>query len=218
MKTLLIACDFDGTITQRDTLHVVVEHFGEPGLWDTFDAPLREGRMTVEKAMEAEFAAVRATPDAVRQVVGTHAPIRDGFAQLVRWCAERGHRFVVMSNGFRSVITQVLADADLDHLPVIANDATFSSEGTTIHWSDRGERCELCGRPCKRQPLRELHQGERVVFIGDGISDRCVSGVADVLFARDFLADHCVSTGTAFHPFVDFHDVRRQLAAAEVAA
>jgi 2-hydroxy-3-keto-5-methylthiopentenyl-1-phosphate phosphatase len=218
VKPLLIACDFDGTITQRDTLHVVVERYGEADLWATFEVPLREGRMTVEEAMEAEFAAVRATPDEVRDTVRTHAPVRDGFAQLVTWCEARGHRFVVMSNGFRSVIAPVLADAGLDHLPIVANDATFRIEGTTIHWSDRGERCGVCQRPCKRQPLRELHRGEEVVFIGDGISDRCVSAVADVVFARDFLAEHCSSVGTAFHAFSDFHDVRRHLEAAEVAA
>ncbi len=211
MKPLLIACDFDGTITQRDTLHVVVEELGDTGLWETFDVPLREGRMTVEQAMEAEFAAVRATPEQVREAVATLAPVRDGFGELVHWAEGKGHRVVVMSNGFRSLIEPVLAHAGLSRLPVIAHDATFAPDGTTIHWSDRGERCTICDRPCKRQPLREISNGESVVFIGDGISDRCVSGVADVLFARDFLADHLTTTGTSFHPFDDFHDVLAEL-------
>ena len=34
MKNLHIFSDFDGTITQRDTLHVIVEAFGERALWD----------------------------------------------------------------------------------------------------------------------------------------------------------------------------------------
>ncbi len=218
MKPLLIACDFDGTITQRDTLHVVVEELGDTGLWETFDVPLREGRMTVEQAMEAEFAAVRATPQQVHDTVATLAPVRDGFGELVQWAERKGHRVVVMSNGFRSVIEPVLAHAGLSRLPVIANDATFTLDGTTIHWSDRGVRCEICDRPCKRQPLREISRGEPVVFIGDGISDRCVSGMVGIVFARDFLAEHLTDQNAPFHPFNDFHDVLGELTRMERAA
>ena len=68
METLLIACDFDGTITQRDTLHLIVEEFGTRGLWDTIEPRLRSGEVTLEEAMQEEFATVRATPE---QVIAT---------------------------------------------------------------------------------------------------------------------------------------------------
>ncbi len=218
MKPLLIACDFDGTITQRDTLHVIVESYGERGLWERLEPRLRVGEITVEQAMQEEFAAVRATPDQVRQAVREHAPIRDGFGEWVDWCAGLGHRLIVLSNGFRSVIEPVLADAGLGHLEVVAHDARFGPDGCELVWSDRGERCGLCGRPCKREPLRERWQGERLIYLGDGISDRCVSLMADAVFARDGLAEHLADRDVAFTPFDDFHDVRRVLASLDVAA
>ena len=83
METLLIACDFDGTITERDTLHVIVEEFGTRGLWGAIEPRLRAGEVTLEQAMQEEFASVRATPEQVREVVLAGAGLRPGFTRLV---------------------------------------------------------------------------------------------------------------------------------------
>lgn len=211
MKPLLIACDFDGTITQRDTLHVIVEHFGERERWDDIEPLLRSGEMTVEQALQAEFDTVSATPVEVAAVVAEHAPIRDGFATFVEWAHAHGHEVVVCSNGFRSVISPVLERAGVGHLEVVANDARFTAHGTTIVWDERGARCELCDRPCKRRPIAERREGRATVLIGDGISDRCAAGAVDVVFARAGLASDLAEAGRAFTPFATFHDVRSAL-------
>jgi len=213
VKPLLIACDFDGTITQRDTLHVIVETYGAVNLWAELEPRLQSGEITVEQAMKEEFAAVYATPAQVREAVREHAPVRPGFSDFVRWCEQAGHRLVIFSNGFRSVIGPVLHDAGLGHLEVVAHDAVFSVAGCRLIWSERGTRCELCGRPCKRQPLRERWHGEQLVYLGDGISDRCVSLLADVIFARDGLAEHLAGEGVAYVPFDDFHQIQAHLEA-----
>jgi 2-hydroxy-3-keto-5-methylthiopentenyl-1-phosphate phosphatase len=207
----LIACDFDGTITRRDTLHLVVDHYGDRSMWDRLDGPLRRGEMTVEEAMQREFATVRATPAQVLELVSREAGVRDGFAEFAAWAERGGHRLVVMSNGFRTVIDHVLGGLALGHLPVVSHDAAFDPEGTRLLWSDRGERCGLCGRPCKRSELAAVRGEDTVVYLGDGISDRCVSGAADVLFARSGLAEWLGEQGRAFHPFEDFHSVMRDL-------
>lgn len=213
VKPLLIACDFDGTITQRDTLHVLVEHFGEADLWDELGPRLHAGLITVEQAMQLEFDQVRVSPRRARAAIREHAPLRSGFVEFAAWCRAEGHRLFVLSNGFRSVIEPLLDDAGLGYLEVVAHDAAFSEAGTQLLWSDRGVRCELCDRPCKRHPLRERWDGETVVLVGDGISDRCVAGLADVVFARDFLAEHLDAAGAPYHPFDDFHQVRAALTA-----
>jgi 2-hydroxy-3-keto-5-methylthiopentenyl-1-phosphate phosphatase len=207
----LIACDFDGTITRRDTLHLIVEHFGDRSVWDRIEPDLRAGRVSIEEAMEAEFATVRAEPGAVLEVVRREAGVREGFGRFVAWAEAAGHRLVVFSNGFRVVIEDVLERAGAGHLPVYCHDAEFSPAGTRLVWSARGEVCGLCGRHCKRHELEGVREGDRVVYLGDGISDRCVSGAADVLFARDTLADWLVEQGRPYVPFEDFDDVREHL-------
>jgi 2-hydroxy-3-keto-5-methylthiopentenyl-1-phosphate phosphatase len=53
-----------------------------------------------------------------------------------------------------------------------------------------------------------------MVFIGDGRSDFCVSGRADLLFARDKLAAYARSRAVPHHEFSDFHNITATLAAA----
>jgi 2-hydroxy-3-keto-5-methylthiopentenyl-1-phosphate phosphatase len=126
----------------------------------------------------------------------------------VDFAHEEGHRLVIMSAGFRSVIDQVLGDLGLGHLEVVSNEAIFSEDGCELVFSDdRGEVCTLCDRRCKRHALRVRHEGERIVFVGDGISDRCVSGMADLVFARSYLAEWLDERGEPYVPFEDFHQV-----------
>ncbi len=218
MKALLIACDFDGTVTQRDTLHVIVEAFGDPQVWDSLEPALHAGEMTVEDALTRQFATVRATPEDVRRQVMARAPLRRGFVEFAGWARDVGHEVIVLSNGFRSVIDPVLGDAGLGDLEVVANDCTFSLDGATIRWDDRGPRCASCDRPCKRAPLAERRSGRATVMIGDGISDRCVADVADRVFARDFLARDLASRGRSFTHYDDFDQVRAGLARMEAAS
>ena len=210
---ILIACDFDGTITRHDTLHLIVNRFGDPAMWDTLEGPLRRVEITVEEAMQREFDSVRASTDAVLDHLSTAAGIRDGFPEFVRWAEDGGHRLVVTSNGFRVVIDHLLTEAGLAHLPVHSNMAEFSTDGARLSWSDRGDRCTHCDRPCKRALVAALRDAETdaVVLIGDGISDRCAAGVADLVFARAHLAEFLTDDGIPFEPFEDFHTVRRRV-------
>lgn len=215
MKALLIACDFDGTVTQRDTLHVIVEAFGDPRVWDSLEPALHAGELTVEDALSQQFATVHTTADAVRDLVAERAPVRPGFVDFVDWARDVGHEVLILSNGFRSVIGPVLAGVGLSDLEVVANDCAFGLDGAAIRWADRGPRCVMCDRPCKRAPLAERTAGRPTVMIGDGISDRCVAGAADHVFARDFLARDLTSRGHPFTPFDDFDQVRAGLAQME---
>jgi 2-hydroxy-3-keto-5-methylthiopentenyl-1-phosphate phosphatase len=213
VEKLLIACDFDGTITQRDTLHLIVARYGEPGLWEAIEPRLHAGEMTLEQAMQEEFAGVRATPEQVRELVLREAGIRDGFHDFVAWARDRRHRLVVLSSGFRSVIDAVLGTSGLGHLEVASHEAEFTSRGARLVWADRGERCAVCGRCCKRHDVRVRRAGERLVLIGDGVSDRCVARMADIVFARAHLARDLEVDGVPFTPFEGFGEVREELEA-----
>jgi 2-hydroxy-3-keto-5-methylthiopentenyl-1-phosphate phosphatase len=211
VETLLIACDFDGTITERDTLHLIVGAYGARDLWESIQPRLNAGEVSLEQAMQEEFATVRATPEDVRELVLREAGLRRGFREFVHWARERDHRLIVFSSGFRSVIEAALAHWEIEGLEVVSHEARFSLDGCRLVWSDRGEVCEECGRRCKRHDLRRRSRGERMVYIGDGISDRCGARMADVIFARAMLADDLGREGIPFIGFEDFDGIRERL-------
>lgn len=202
-----IACDFDGTITERDTLDLVVRRYA-PGLWDAIEVRLRAGEIDLIEAMREEFDHVQAGEAEVVAYVLAEAGLRAGFKEFVRWIEDEGHRLLVVSAGFRTLIDPVLAAAGLSRLHVHAGDALFTREGTCIAFPPSRMPCVAeCGH-CKSETIAAHGPfAGPVVYIGDGFSDRCASREADIVFARSQLARHLDDEGVAYHPYEDFHDV-----------
>ena len=54
---------------------------------------------------------------------------------------------------------------------------------------------------------RGLPEGDKVVYIGDGISDRCAALASDRVFATRGLARYLDEIGEPYEPFDTFFDV-----------
>ncbi len=69
----------------------------------------------------------------------------------------------------------------------------------------------MCGQACKRASVQALTNGSKLVYVGDGYSDRCAAELADHVFARTGLARYFDAKGLDYVPFEDFHDIVRAL-------
>jgi 2-hydroxy-3-keto-5-methylthiopentenyl-1-phosphate phosphatase len=196
-----LVLDWDGTVTERDTLDLVLQEFGDAEIYERVEAELEVGTMTLNEVIAAEFAAVTAPLGEVEAFVVAEARVRPGFAELART-----HRPLVVSSGFRELIEPVLArEGVLDAVELRANRVEARPEGWRVRFRV-SEACEVCGEPCKRG---DLPAGE-VVYAGDSHSDYCASLAADRVFAIGNLARWLRRRGVAFTPLTDF----RALAAA----
>ncbi len=197
MKVVL---DWDGTVTEVDSLHLVLEAFGDATIYDAAERRLGRG-LTLHEVIAWEFRSVRAPlPDVVDWVLG-NVRVRDGFAAFAR-----KHRPLVVSSGFHELIEPVLAREGLE-LEVRANRLDPRPDGWVARFRNE-EPCTVCGEPCKRADVSGL---DGFVYAGDGFSDRCVALAAARVFARDGLARHLEERGTPFERFDDFHDLARAL-------
>jgi 2-hydroxy-3-keto-5-methylthiopentenyl-1-phosphate phosphatase len=204
---LFIVCDFDGTITERDTLDLLVHHFA-PTVWDSVESRLRAGDVTLLQAMEEEFRAVRASESEVVDFILRESGIRKGFPEFVQWVERQGYELVVVSAGFRTLIDPVLEQAGLHHLHVHAGDALFTREGAFLSFPPASAACIAeCGH-CKSETIAAHGPfSGPVVYVGDGYSDRCSAQEADVVFAREGLAEYLDQLGLPYYPFETFFDV-----------
>jgi 2-hydroxy-3-keto-5-methylthiopentenyl-1-phosphate phosphatase len=197
-----LVLDWDGTVTQRDSLWMVLERFGDREVFARVEEELLRGEIPYREVMEVEMATVRARVDEVAAYLLRAVRIRPGFHEL----AER-HRPLVLSSGFVELIDPLLAREGVD-LEVAANRLEPGPDGWRIRWRDT-TACEHCGDACKRGGLPP----GPVVFVGDGYSDRCAARAAARVFARDGLAEYLRAEGVPFEPFDDLHDVAAALAA-----
>ena len=190
--------DWDGTVTVRDSLVMVIHEFGDPVL--LADLEPRVGvDLTLHEEIALEFAAISAPLEDVVAWVLEHVEVRPGLHELA------GLRPTVVSAGFRELIGPVLLREGVE-LPLLANTVEARPDGWVVRWRDEAV-CATCGEPCKRGGLA----GEPYAYVGDGYSDRCAALAADRVFARDSLASYLDSEGVPYEPFDDLHDVAARL-------
>ncbi len=195
-----LVLDWDGTVTEVDSLHLVLLEFGDPAVYE--EAERRLGRtLTLHEVIAFEFRTVRAPLPEVVAWARENVRVRAGFAELV----ERRHPLVV-SSGFHELIEPVLEREGIE-VDVRANRLDPRPEGWRVRFRS-DELCPVCGEACKRADVAGL--GE-FAYVGDGFSDRCVALAAAKVFARDGLAAYLRGEGVAYEPYADFHDVERGL-------
>jgi 2-hydroxy-3-keto-5-methylthiopentenyl-1-phosphate phosphatase len=196
-----LVLDWDGTVTERDGLNMVVLEFGDREVWN--DLARRLGReLTLNEVIAREVATVRAPLDDVVAWVREHVRVRWGFRELAE-----AYRPLIVSNGFHELIEPVL-DREGVRLEIVANALDARPDGWRAIFR-RTDACEACGEPCKRWAT----DGGPTVFVGDGSwGDRCAALAADRVFARDGLAATLDREGVPFEPFTDFRDLAAALA------
>jgi 2-hydroxy-3-keto-5-methylthiopentenyl-1-phosphate phosphatase len=190
-----LVLDFDGTVTERDTLDLVLQRFGDAEVYERAEAELDAGRMTLNDVISAEFATVTAPLDEVVAHVVEHARVRPGFAALAR-----ARHPLVVSSGFHELIEPVLErEGVLGAVELRANRVDARPDGWQVHYRV-AEICEVCGEPCKRG---DLPAGE-VAYAGDGHSDYCAALAADRVYATGSLAGFLDRRGVPYEPLTDF--------------
>ena len=200
-----VVLDWDGTVTERDTLELVVERFGDLATYRRTGV-LMGHSITHDEALARSFATVRAP---LAEVVGwllATIRLRRGFHELVA-----RHRPLIVSSGFHELIDPVLGQARVD-VEVLANRVEARADGWRIVSRQR-RSCAVCGEPCKRAALPH---GD-IVYVGDGYSDRCAALSATRVFATGALARYLAEHGIPYEPFEDLRDVLDGLSEGAVA-
>jgi 2-hydroxy-3-keto-5-methylthiopentenyl-1-phosphate phosphatase len=198
-----VVLDWDGTVTETDALDLVLREFGDQPTYDQAEARL--GELTLNEVIAHEFAGVRAPLEQVVAWVRENVRVRDGFARFAR-----DRRPLIVSSGFHELIEPVLEREGV-RLDVLANRIEPRSEGWRARFRS-DDACSACGEPCKRSDVAVL---DEFVYVGDGVSDRCVALSAARVFARDGLARYLTARNVPFEPFTDFVELDATLAARE---
>lgn len=203
-----VFCDYDGTFAIQDvgsSLARIYAGEARAALWDRlsrgeftaweYNMELLDGLELPEEKLEAFLRTVEPMPGAL---------------ELVRWCEEHGVPFRILSDGF---------GRNLDRLQVL-HGVRFAYDANHL-WYEKGRWRLAPGSPdpscscgtgtCKRgrlEAFRALHPKAKVVYIGNGrVSDLCASQSADLVFAKDTLAEALAERGIPYEPFTSLHDV-----------
>jgi 2-hydroxy-3-keto-5-methylthiopentenyl-1-phosphate phosphatase len=211
---LRVYSDFDGTIVREDVGNRLFRTFA-PDDAERIVAGYLNGTINARQCLSAECAAVPAMDRATFNRFADGFHVDPTFPPFVQWCREGGIPLMVLSDGLDAYVGPILARAGVPDLPFAANHAVFGEvDGVpklSVEFPYRDEACEQCGN-CKRNHMITTSGDDDVlVYIGDGISDRCPARHADVVFARRSLIVYCQEQNITYHTFDDFDEVRWRL-------
>ncbi len=214
-----VVCDFDGTATLEDIADALSIEYAGRERWQRANDAFHAGRISFRQLLREIFEPIAATPEEVRAFTLRRVEFRPGFDRLVTASRERRHPFILASGGLDVYIRHALEKLPAHvagALELRANHAEFVSGGLALSfpYQHAPGACGSCGS-CKGAIVKELQaKGYRVMAIGDGNADRCMAGVADLLFARGRLLEWCRRTGAACEPFETLHTVADRLESA----
>jgi 2-hydroxy-3-keto-5-methylthiopentenyl-1-phosphate phosphatase len=201
-KPLIVFCDFDGTMTERDMVITLGEKFCPNDVHRIKDAILAR-RITVKDGVAELFAKIPSSQkDALIAYAQDIVRWRAGFQEFLEYCKANGILFIVCSGGIDFFINPLIQRFQ----PWITKTYSIPSDfsGPTIALK-HSHACETCGT-CKKKVMAEYPEATSIL-IGDSITDLHGAHHADIVFARAGLKDYLDKDKVSYYPFETFFDV-----------
>jgi len=215
MRLPLIAIiDFDGTVTQKDIGDEVCDRFADPS-WKAIDDAWVRNEISLPDAQRQMWALARASREEAVAYAREVGHRRAGLHALLDEVERQGGQAWLASGGFDFYVEALLAEESARFTRRYYNGTDFSEGRIAVSFPHEAMACARCA-VCKGKVCDEARTlADRVVFIGDGSSDRCALGRCDALYAvRGGILDrHCKALGADAVRFTDFAEVAEGLRA-----
>ena len=202
-----VFCDFDGTITSKESLEGVFKRFA-PDLY----APIKEKMMALEMTIrEGVRQVLESIPSArypeILEFV-QKIPIRPGFEQMLDFLDDQGVLFVIVSGGLRGMVDARLGDLAKRMHKIFAADVDTSGEHLKVTSDFEGDM-ELVAKV----DVMNLFDAKQRIVIGDRATDINMARQGSVVFARDSVAFFLDQMKIPYREWSDFIDVQNELEA-----
>lgn len=206
MSTARVKCrvlvDFDGTIAPIDTTDLLLERFAEPE-WQGIEDDWKAGRIGSRECLVRQIDLVRATPVEMDEFVDA-IEIDPGFSRFVNFVQDLGCPIAVVSDGLDRTIGNVLDRNGID-VDYFANHLEWRGGNRwRLSFPHARSDCSALSGNCKCS-FAEGQPRELKVLIGDGRSDFCLAGRADLVLAKSGLLNHCRKNDLPHIAFDDFN-------------
>ncbi|MCF8001749.1 MAG: MtnX-like HAD-IB family phosphatase [Halanaerobiales bacterium] len=209
----LILCDFDGTITEKDVNDTVFDFFGNEKN-KKIEQQYINNRMSEREALKKHYLNLNVSEKNFLNYILNNIKIDSYFSQFLKLISEKETEFAVVSGGFINYIKPLFKKYNINiNFKIHANKLTFDNKTINTEFLHDIETCHqdfgTCGN-CKYKIAKKYKRNfDQIIYIGDGMTDRCVVELADHLYVKSNsrLEKYCDKKEIKYIAFDSFLDL-----------
>jgi len=208
-KNPVIFCDFDGTISKQDVSDTIFTIWlGDK--WAQIDQEWHDGKISMVELYEKCWSLVDAGEAELKGFVDK-VEIDPYFDVFISESRNSAIPVYLVSDGFDYFIERVMGRHNHFDLRHYSNHLSFDGDGMILKFDNQHPDCVQCAN-CKKFVMDKKREGaDFVIYIGNGLSDRCAAEHADLVFAKDSLLKHCREKGIAHIAYENFGEIIKYL-------
>lgn len=214
-RRIEIFCDFDGTLTNRDTLWVLLERFAPPE-WFAIETGMLAGRIPEREGLKAELRLIQEPDDVLLATLEEEIRPAEGIDDLIGLVREKDWKLQVLSGGLIRFAGTLWRQWGYGDMPIFANDHRRNGTGGIEVIEAPFPHLKGHCNHCKRWHLEEAkRRGSTVIYVGDGLTDFCPAEIAHRRYAKWKLLEYLQKRGLEAIPFEDLRQVAEDLREAD---
>jgi len=206
---IAIICDFDGTVSVRDVNNSIFHDFGNNET-EAIENDYMNSRIGIRESLEAQYRIIGISEETFNNYVLENMEIDPAFFDLVDLAKNKKMQLSIISGGFINYIKILFNKHKRElNIPVYANELVVE-KGILVPKYGCVPDCDKHYGPCgicKRQRILDYKKDYKVIYVGDGFTDRCAAENSDAVFAKDNLAIYCKQNGIKHIGYNSFVDV-----------
>jgi len=209
---LQVFCDFDGTISEEDSLKLLFHHF-LPDQWPALQAQMYSKKISEKEALSLALELMPVSPKEACDWILDRVRLDPSFFEFANWCRKQGFDLQILSGGFDIFIHALFERDMIFQQKVISNQLRDAHSWNLRKPSGSRDFCEDFTH-CKCASMKQLTRPDAsLVYIGDGWTDFCPAKKMEYVFAKKDLKDFMKRSDKKFFEFSNFFDIQKTLEA-----
>ncbi|MDF2985007.1 MAG: 2,3-diketo-5-methylthio-phosphopentane phosphatase [Eubacterium sp.] len=210
MKKFAFVSDFDGTLTDRDFYHIVMDKYLKDWAWEYYEEWRKTRKINVE-FLNKIFGAMNRSEEEIMEDI-LELPIDPYAIDFIKKVEGFGGDFYILSAGTSYYIKKLLAHLNINNVTVISMEGKYQDRGIKIMPDPQNEFYSSIFGVDKAKVVMSLKEKyERVYFAGDSEPDIGAAKAADCAFARNDLQKQLTEQNIPFIPFRKYNEVEQYM-------
>jgi len=176
-----VCFDVDSTVIQHEGIDELAKYCGKGAAVQQLTKEAMGGTMDFRQALSLRLDIIRPTSTQLRNFIQEEKQQLTPYVkELIHELHKRGREVYLISGGFRSLIEPLARDLNIPMSKIFANKLKFYHDGEFAGFDETQLTSRSGGKGAAVRHLKETYGYEKIVMIGDGMTDWEAAPPADL--------------------------------------